>query len=339
MGDCEEMSILLDNLNAFQIIVGVIVWLIFTYIYFHFTHGIGKSVFILCSLIYVALLFYYPFVSFILLVMGIISLILNGFHRKAKLPYQRAQAKFEGGGIRRGLTPPEVAVILGLPFPRIVVLILVGLLEKGFVIFGEHQFVRFRVSKQMRTREESLSSKKRAELRRQGAQELKQILFPFEELFLELIEQEEGNEISEIDFGVSVKPLIRLVSERVGGYDLSETREYYQKIILQASSGGDSDSISDKILILGISWKILGLYNDHLSDYKDVGVRPEWLSETQSVLKDEQTEVSLIEWIKTLENNIKSGLSLDYFEIDLSRKLNSISSDIMRDIVRATYHT
>ncbi len=263
---------------------------------------------------------------------------IQGINRQKKQPYQRAQAKFEGGGIRRGLTPPEVAVILGKPYPRIVVLILVGLLNKGFVKLGTTQPLGFQVANQMRTREVSMSAKKRAEFRRQGAQNLKQVIFPFEEIFLEIIEQEEGKRIDEIDFGISVKPLIKLVSERIGGYDLSNSREYYLKIIMKETGGEDSKQKLDLNQNWFISWIILDFDNDIIQSDKDIKCNSEWLIDSISPTGSKITKKALIDWVKNIENLIKSGLAQNYFEFNLIGELNGISSEIIRDITHATYH-
>jgi len=330
----------MDETTLLQITVGIIIWVIYFFVFFRFTQGIGKSIFTLSSLFLLAIFFIYPKASFFLAVLFIVFIVTSyRVNRQIKIPYQRAQAKFEGSGIRRGLTPPEVAVILGKSFPQIITLILVGLLEKSFVIISDPQSMRFRVSNQMRTRELSLNSKKRSELRRQGAQELKQVLFPFEELFLELFEQEDGKGIREIDLGVSVKPLIKLVSERVGGHDLNCTREYYHKKIQKVSWEGDFQLSKDKIYDWGILWYLLGLWDGQIPGIEDSDYRPDWLFKSKNDSGKSYTKVPLIEWVKKLENEIKAGLSLEYLEFNHKGEFGSLSSEIMSKIIQATYHT
>ena len=67
--------------------------------------------------------------------------------------------------------------------------------------------------------------------RRKAAQKLDIVLHPYEELFIELIEQSVGKPISKLDFGILVKPLIEEISYRIGGYNLEQSREYYRQVI------------------------------------------------------------------------------------------------------------
>ena len=52
---------------------------------------------------------------------------------RRKQRYLPAIAQVEGGGIKRGLTAPEAAVILELPLNKVLTLIIFGLLEKGAI--------------------------------------------------------------------------------------------------------------------------------------------------------------------------------------------------------------
>lgn len=54
--------------------------------------------------------------------------------RRSRRPsYLPALVSVEGGGVRRGLTAPEAAVMLELPSNRILTMVLFGLLKKGFI--------------------------------------------------------------------------------------------------------------------------------------------------------------------------------------------------------------
>jgi hypothetical protein len=260
------------------------------------------------------------------------------FQGKEKHKYQKAIAKFEGGGIRRGLSPPEIGVILGKPFHQVLTLIIVGLLEKGFIIFHDDAHFKFRVHEQMQTRELSINASKRAEFRRRGAQKLIQTLLPFEEPFLELFEQEDGKSIDKIDFGVTVTPFFQWIAERVGGFNLDQTREYYENLLLKFSGKGDSGLYLADTFIRGIDWNLLNMYisDDFAVDLDD---RPNWFSDAKGPSADNQSNPSFIEWLQSLEEAIKTGLSQDDLEINLNRLMNKISSDTIQEIVHTTYHS
>jgi hypothetical protein len=188
----------------------------------------------------------------------------------------------------------------------------------------------------MRTRALSLNAKKRSELRRQGAQELKQVLYPFEEPLLELIEQEAGKGIGEIDFGVTIKPFIHLVSKRVCGYDLDQTRAYYQDLVRKATQGGDIESSQENGLSFGFAWKFL----DENGMGSEINVfHPKWFLNLKDLSKTKQEGMKLYEWFQKLEDSIESGLSQSDFEITISGELESVSSEIITEIAKATYHS
>jgi hypothetical protein len=189
----------------------------------------------------------------------------------------------------------------------------------------------------MRTRTHSLNTEVRAALRRQGAQELKQVLFQFEDPFLELLEQEDGKGISEIDFSVTVKPFFQSVSERVGGYDLNETRDYYIKVIRKYSDGGNSASFSGTHDHREIEWKLLRVYLD--DEYSlDRNKYPNWIFDTKVSSGKNQTKKVLSDWVFNLEEAIKSGMSQEDIKINLSKMVNEYSSEFLKEITHVTYH-
>ena len=63
----------------------------------------------------------------------IVFFIVRGVIRASKPKYLPAIAQVEGGGIKRGLTAPESAVILELPLTKVLILVVFGMLEKGLI--------------------------------------------------------------------------------------------------------------------------------------------------------------------------------------------------------------
>jgi hypothetical protein len=329
------MGIIFSNQNWVQILIGLFIWVLFAIVFFHFTQRFGRYIFILFFIFYIVLFIIKPQISFCAtLVAGLVIIMRERLLSKKKRKYKKAIAKFERGGIRRGLTPPEIAAVFGKPFHHIFTLVVVSLLEKGFVVIYDERGLLLRVSDSMQTRTHSLNAEKRAKLRRQGAQELKQIIYLFEEPFLELLEQENGKGIAEIDFSVTVKPFFQSVAERIGGFDLNETRDYYQRIVQKLESG-NSKTPSDFYINRGIEWKLLGMYLDGnytLSFHE----HPKWFFDPKDASEKKQSNNTLISWITSLEEAIKSGLSLEDFY--LGKAMNENSSEVLKEIIHATYH-
>jgi hypothetical protein len=332
------MEIFFNNQNWVQILVGLFIWSLFAIVFFHFTHGSGKYIFVLFSVFYIVLFIINPLVSFFTALVAGLSLIFRQrLQSKSKKKYHKAIARFEGGGIRRGLTPPEIGVVLGIPFHRILTLVIVGLLDKGFISIGDERNLQIRVTDSMQTRTHSLNTEVRSSLRRQGAQELQQVLFPFEEPFLELLEQEDGKGIAEIDFSVTVKPFFQSVSERVGGYNLGETRDYYIKTVSKYSEGENFASFSGTRDHRDIEWKLLRVYLD--DEYTlDRNEFPNWIFDAKDLSEKKLSNKALTDWVISLEEAIKSGLSPEDFKINLGKMVNENSLEILKEIIHATYH-
>jgi hypothetical protein len=333
-----KMAIFFNNLNWIEILVGLFIWGLFATVFFHFTHGSGKYIFVSFSFFYIFLFIINPLISFFTaLVAGVLLILQQRLQSKSKKKYQKAVAKFEGGGIRRGLTPPEIGAVLGIPFHRILTLVIVGLLDKRFVIIGDEHYLQIRVSDSMQTRSHSLNTEVRAALRRNSAQKLRQVLFPFEEPFLELLEQEDGKIVAEIDFSFTVKPFFQSVSDRVSGYDLNETRDYYIKMVLKYSEDGNSAGFSGIHDYREMEWKLLRLC---LDDEYEVGLYelPGWFIAAEESSEKNLSNKDFTDWVIGLEEAIKSGLSQEDFKINLDKMVNENSSEILKEIIHVTYH-
>ena len=174
------------NNISIRVLTGIVFWLGFAWVFFRFSKGTGKTLFGLLSFGFGLSFYFLPILQLISLPLLMIILILfASFRERVQKPYETATASFEGGGIKHGLTPPEAAVLLKKPFNVILTSVIVGLLEKSFIVLDHISPVKLAVSSKMRTRNFSMNSVKRARRRRHVAQELGQVLFPFEELFIE----------------------------------------------------------------------------------------------------------------------------------------------------------
>ncbi len=184
-------------------------------IYLRFTGGTGCVFFV--PMLIAAAFFYVKFDAtevFIWPVLLVLAVIVEIARKKRRSRYLPAIASVEGGGIKRGLTAPEAAVLLELPVNKVVTLVLFGMMKKGVIKQTVRKPVMFQAEK---------------------PPPLDAVLHDYEKEFLKLLKQSKrGTSINEVDFSKPLKALVESVAKRMVGYDLDETRGYYKQIISRA---------------------------------------------------------------------------------------------------------
>lgn len=201
--------------------------------FFRFSGGTGFSLFFVLVGGMVALLFVRPLSVFLVLPFAIVLFALNerriGRSKKRYLP---AIAQVEGGGIKRGLTAPEAAIILELPLNKVLMLIVFGLLEKGIVQQESADPLEVEVMPEYAGLK--MGRKKRRAHRLEVAQRLGIVIRAYEHAFIDVIEESPGKPVHKLALSEPMKELIEHTAERMKGFDLSDTQEYYRKIIARA---------------------------------------------------------------------------------------------------------
>jgi len=118
--------------NSFlQIISGALIIIAFRYLFFRVFSRKAYLLFILFTVLLVIGFVYFPQIQLLVFLSFVVYLIFDKMQNKPT--YTPPEAVFEGGGIKRGLTAPEAAVLLGKPFDKILALVLLGMSEKGFI--------------------------------------------------------------------------------------------------------------------------------------------------------------------------------------------------------------
>lgn len=304
--------------------------IIFIISYLKLFGGFGKILLFLMNFIFIALVIIDTNIGNITLIISLISLGLIYSYRfiSNTLPYDPVVVHMEGGGIKRGLTEAEAAVILGTPIDLIISVVIIKLLDKGFIKFGENYAVE--VAGKFRTRKQTMDIKGREKIRRLEAQKIGKVMYPYENLFLELFEQNEGKTIGEIDFEILLLPFINQVAERQGGFDLESTRRYYKEIIERAHIEGRIEGILERRIekVFGKNYVWIILNQNYLQLIKDAQFKPSWFPQEKSFLK----------WLDILRKEIHNGISINGFDIkfdDLDQNLDA--KKLMMDISRATF--
>jgi hypothetical protein len=184
-------------------------------IYLRFTGGTGCVFFI--PFLLVGAFFFLKFDAteiFIWPVLVILAVIVETARKRRRSKYLPAIASVEGGGIKRGLTAPEAAVLLELPVNKVVTLVLFGMMKKGLIKQTSKDPVMFHAAE---------------------PPPLDAVAHDYEKEFLKLLKQSKhATTINGIDFSKPVKMLVDSVAKRMVGYDLDETQGYYRHIISRA---------------------------------------------------------------------------------------------------------
>ncbi len=129
-------------------------------------------------------------------------------NRQRRLQYLPATVGIEGTEVRRGLTVPEVAVLMQQPVDKVMALILFGLVRKGMVkVTGRNPLKLALVP---------------------GAQPQ----FSYEGEFAKAV-QDDGK-ISEAEASKVLTDLIKKVSDKMKGYSRAKSVAYYQEIMRKA---------------------------------------------------------------------------------------------------------
>jgi hypothetical protein len=209
-------------------------------LFFRFSGGTGCTVFVILAAGLGFVLFAYG-PSVLLAIPALVVLIfINERSLKNKPPrdtYMPPIAQVEGGGIKRGLTAPEAAALLEMPLNKVLTLVIFGLLEKGILKQTNADPLTVRVSEPFRTWDNATyrdSLKRRRKQRRQVAQEQGTVIHTYEDYFLDQIERHPETPVQEIDFSKPMERLLKLTAAKMEGFDLSDTQEYYRRVIDRA---------------------------------------------------------------------------------------------------------
>lgn len=220
-----------------RLVVGIVFLALFGFLFFRFTGGTGVSVYVILSGLFVFGFMVSPGFHLLMIpvVIGLIALN-EWFLDRRKPTYMPPIAQVEGGGIKRGLTAPEAAVILEMPLPKILGLVIFGLLKKGVLrqVRAEPLVVEvddpFRIPEERRFGQEN----ERAKFYREAGQRKGIVIHKYEHPFLFLLQNNPGRPVPQLDFSVPMKQLLLHTAARLKGFDLSDTQDYYRSIVQQA---------------------------------------------------------------------------------------------------------
>ncbi|MCS6910622.1 MAG: hypothetical protein NZM11_08655, partial [Anaerolineales bacterium] len=265
-----------DNPEA-GILIGALVVGLFAVAFFRFSGGTGISVFVLLAggLIFLMAASGY---ATLCLAPGMVGAVIANeyFLHRRKREYRPAIAQVEGGGIKRGLTAPEAAALLELPLSRVLGLVLFGLLKKGVLVQVKDTPLTVRLADEYRAPDKN----KRTQYRLAVAQKKGIVLHEYEHAFLDVIEGAPLLAVVEkLDFGKAMRRLLDGVAARMKGFDLSDTQDYYRRIVsrvvAEAQSLGDV-KMREQAIDRNLEWILMDRNFPTVLDAPGMPYRPIW---------------------------------------------------------------
>lgn len=221
-----------------RIICGGIFLVLFAIVFFRFSGGTGFSVYFIFSALsclgfYLSPGWHLLSLPIVVVLIGVNEYLLS----KRKIHYMPPLAQVEGGGIKRGLTAPEAAVLLELPVVKVLSLVIFGMLKKGILRQLSPDPLTVAVADAFNLESNSLKDNQaqHTTFYREAAQKKGIVVHAYEEPFLFLLGKNPGKPVKDIDFRVPVRQFIAGAAARMKGFDLRQTQEYYRAIIKRAA--------------------------------------------------------------------------------------------------------
>lgn len=168
--------------------------------------------------------FIFIFVVFVLFIFAAWQIM----QKSKTVEYPGVSLVYEGGGIRRGLNPVEVARLLAFTDGQIYFLALVGIFEKGFVYFDDTD--KILPAAWLQT-DELLDTTSRTAFRTRQAYQHDQILMPYEDVLLELFIQSKGASLDQARLALWFSFLDKHINQKISGYHQQASLEYYVDFI------------------------------------------------------------------------------------------------------------
>ena len=292
---------------AIRTLAGVLFFTLFGFALKRLAGKLSVTLFVLLGVGFGALFILSPAVHLLAIIALLMWLAAYEVRRSSlRRPYEPAVTVVESGGIKRGLTPPEAAVLLEMPVSTAIAVTLLGLLRKGALVVRQQAPLVLVIVPALRV--EAASPAEQADQRRRAAQGLGIILQPYEEPFLTQIEAQAGEAVRSLNLVAPTRALLRYTARRFVGHNLPETMTYYRQHLGRArhdvahfGEGPNGQKVRDhhfEWLLLDDSFA--ALYGD---------AHPAWLGQTG--VEGE----SLENWVARLQEESAAAVSPESLQV------------------------
>ncbi len=286
---------------AIRTLTGVLFFAMLGFVFIRLTGKLSLNLYFLL-VAGLSVLFFISPVAHLFALIGLLIWMIAHELRRARLrrPYEPAVTLVESGGVKRGLTPAEAAVLLEMPVGTVAAVTLLGLLRKGALVIKGQKPLIVEVAAALQVRGAALEDQ--ADLRRRAAQSLGMIIQPYEETFLMQIEAQDGEPVRSLNLVAPIRTLLRYTARRVVGHNLPETQTYYRQHLGRARHDvahfGESPN-GQKVRDHHFEWLLLDASFAAL--YADV--HPAWLAQP------EMEKEALAVWVEGLVGEATAAVS------------------------------
>jgi hypothetical protein len=236
------------NLAA-RIYGSLIILVAFGVIFFIATRKTGLLVFFVLAGLMLAIMIKWPVFQLLLFpIVLLLGIWLALAIRARKKRYFPASVCREGGGLKRGLTAVEAAVLLELPLSKVLTMIIFGMTKKGLIKIESAEPLKVQIcgTETQPNVWQLPDEKKRVEAR------------DYESAFLRVFLKHQGRPVDGMNLSQPFDHLIKYLGTIMGGFDLKQTREYYRLIVSRA-------------------WKLVKAEADYEARYVRANQSLEWL--------------------------------------------------------------
>jgi hypothetical protein len=256
----------LDNPEA-RLIWGAVLAILYGIAFFRATRGTGITLYIILLAGGAFVCYRWPWAELLALpILLPVWVLCERSLRQRRGKYLPAIASVEGGGVKRGLSAPEAAMVLELPLGRVLTLIIFGLLRKRVLVQVRPEPLEVQPASEYAGK---THKERTAQARAAGT-----VIHAYEQGVLDEIEAHPGLPLNAIGFGVALKRAIAATAARMKGFDLERTRSYYRYIVsrawTEAKALGDlrkrTEYADDNLLWLMTDWNAydnFGLWHHH----------------------------------------------------------------------------
>lgn len=314
-------------------IVWIVIHLLLTYwIYERIFFRTGRIFFSFIAILGSVIILSLQIGFIIILLFHSILIIIFRKRDEKELLYENSSAIFEGGGIMRGLTSVEASILLGAPYYEVLLILFTEMAIKKIVQYEKLSPLQLIITSRIALKNDGEITISRGEYRRKMAQENNILLYPYEEGFIEYVEQNQGIDFDLLDFSFLIEPLVERVAERVSGFNIDETIDYYHQIInrvvVEISAGDFLFLSNDKSVMRNIGWLML----DETLKKNIVGIDGKLIPTL-----NQYTHIVPFDLIEAFYNVFSQQKNKYSINLKLGKNINVSTAQFLADTNRATF--
>ena len=266
---------------TFDLLIAVIAAIGFGWSYYRLFRGTGLIIGVVLEIVIGIAVLNFPAMGiWVALAFGVSAFVIEFRHQRQRKAYLNAEMTFEGGGIRRGLTPVQAGVLFERSDNELLQLGLIEALNAGTIVPQEGDEIGFRLAEHLRVGDAVINPAEKREARKQAGREANQVISGTDDILLELVRQNEGKPLSEMDAGIWLERVAEETGFAMTGFDLMQTKSYYDAWISHRLMGVAGDHFEAEEYL---GWMLLA----DMAEILDEGaiaavakkVRLEWLGD------------------------------------------------------------